>query len=336
MRKALIQVLFWVLFLLSWQQVVYFYIDNIANRLLFTAFDVCQVMLVFYVTYYFITPRFFNRRKRWLFGISVLGAIVLAGLLLVYVMLFFLHRRIIPIHFNFTWNYHDLITNRYIVALLGALAGVIVKLSVEWFQTRRKMEESEKVRIAAELSYLKTQVNPHFLFNALNTVYIQIDESTEDAKHTLSSFADMLRYQLYECNQEKVPIEKEIAYLQHYVDLQKMRLDDRYLVDINFSKELQGFMIAPFMLLPLIENMFKHAAGDQAPVLLQASVQFEDNQLSFHSINSTTLAAQINTTGGIGLNNLQRRLALLYPNRHQLTIKENNSCYEVWLTLQPI
>lgn len=336
MRKAVLQVLFWIVFFLGWQQVVYFYVDNMTNRLLFTAFDVAQVILVFYIAYFLITPRLFSRKHKWWFLAAMLITVVLAGLLLIYIMQFFLHNMIIPIRFNFTWNYSDLVANRYIIALLGGLAGFIGKLSIEWFQAKRKIEEAEKIKVATELMYLKTQVNPHFLFNAINTVYIQIDESTEDAKHTLSAFSDMLRYQLYECNHEKVPIEKEVEYLQHYITLQTMRKDERYQVHFTYGNNLQGFMLAPFILIPLIENMFKHAANNAHPVIIKGDLNGSNNQLTFYGMNTKDHPKRPGHTGGIGLANMKRRLALIYPGRHALTIKETEEMYEVWLTLQPI
>lgn len=335
MRKAAIPVAFWLLFFLSWQQVVYFYVDNLINRMLFTAFDVSQVIIVFYIVYGIITPRLFHRRNKWPFAGALLATMALAGLLLYYTMLFFLRRALVPIHFNFSWTYHGMMANRYLIALLGALAGLIVRLSVEWLRNRRSIAEAEKRQIAAELMYLKTQVNPHFLFNAINTVYIQIDESTEAAKHTLSAFADMLRYQLYECNQEKVPVEKEVAYLQHYLTLQQMRLDERYQVQFTFDERLQGFQVAPFVLMPLVENMFKHAGG-QAPIVINGNLQYAEGRLSFHGLNSIQAQHGDQVSGGIGLANLRRRLELLYPGLHALTTRTTTTGYEVWLTLEPI
>ncbi|WP_315816301.1 histidine kinase [Paraflavitalea speifideaquila] len=184
--------------------------------------------------------------------------------------------------------------------------------------------------------YLKTQVNPHFLFNAINTVYIQMDESTEAAKHTLSAFSEMLRYQLYECNQEKVPIEKEVEYLQHYINLQQIRMDEHYQVSFTFQHPLQGFTIAPFLLMPLIENMFKHAPNIHDPVIIKGCLTYTNNQLSFYGFNTWHHHNSNQPIGGIGLANMKRRLALLYPGSHSLTIKQHENTFEVWLNLQTI
>lgn len=336
MRKVALQVLFWSIFFLGWQRVVYGYVDNMTNRLLFTAFDAGQIMLVFYLTYFFVTPHFFPRRNKLPFLLLMLTTVLLAGWLLVYLMQYFLHHQILPIHFNFSWNYDDLVANRYIIALLGALAGFIGKLFIEWFHAKRKIAETEKLRVAAELSLLKTQVNPHFLFNAINTVYIQIDESPAAAQQTLSAFADMLRYQLYECNHDQVAIEKEVDYLQHYVALQQMRLDDRYAIHFHFDAQVRGFTIAPFLLLPLIENMFKHVSDTAPAPVIHGTLHYNKGLLTFHGINSKDAGRTSGSTGGIGLSNLEKRLQLLYPNRHQLIITDSGDKFDVWLKLQPI
>src|SRR5690606_22905121 len=118
----------------------------------------------------------------------------------------------------------------------------------------RKME-LEKVN--AELEYLKAQVNPHFLFNSINTIYFQIDRHNELARNSLSGFSDMLRYQLYECNGTEIGIEKEIRYLKNYVSLQRMRKDENYLIFFEEHGDLTGFNVPPLLLIPFVENAFK-------------------------------------------------------------------------------
>src|SRR5882724_7211423 len=182
MRKALLHIGFWVIFFLGWKRAVYFYMDNVYNSILFTAFDVGQIMLVFYCIYTFITPRLFFRRNKTLFFISLPLVFLLASFLMIWLMRIIINYNVVPIHFGILWDYDDLVKNRYFLALLGILAGFVARLSIDWLQAKRKMEEAEKMRVSSELNYLKMQINPHFLFNAINTIYIQIDESKEAAK----------------------------------------------------------------------------------------------------------------------------------------------------------
>jgi LytS/YehU family sensor histidine kinase len=247
---------------------------------------------------------------------------------MIWLMRVFLNYNVVPIQFGFLWDYNDLVRNRYFLALLGILAGFVARLSIDWLQAKRKMEEAERMRVSSELNYLKMQINPHFLFNAINTIYIQIDESKESAKHTLGSFSDMLRYQLYECNAETVPIEKEIGYLQHYIELQKIRKDDRYRINFVFDEE-----IAPFLLLPMIENMFKHVSDNANGNIIEGNLSYKEGKLFFHGLNTKELNTIQHPAGGIGLENLKRRLLLIYPAKHSLRISDTGSKYEVWLQI---
>lgn len=334
MKQRIFQAILWIAFFLGWQRVVYFYIDNIVNRILFTAFDVVLIMLAFYSIFTFVMPRYFAKNSKWALITGILLTIILTGMLSVGIMQLFLYRNIVPIRFSFSWDYDDLTRNRFYIALGGTLAGLVTWLSIDRLQTGRKLEAAEKMRIGTELMYLKMQTNPHFLFNAINNIYIQVDVSREDAKQTLHTFSDMLRYQLYECNQDKVLLEKEIAYLKDYILLQSLSRDERYSIEFGYPDVPPGSLIAPFILIPLIENMFKHVSTDQSPNIINGSLAYKDGSLHFHGFNTFTVPAITNSKQGIGLQNLERRLELLYPGKYSLVQQVNNNVYEVWLTLQ--
>ncbi|MEJ7585936.1 MAG: histidine kinase [Ferruginibacter sp.] len=123
---------------------------------------------------------------------------------------------------------------------------------------QQRVAEIAKEKAEAELNFLKSQINPHFLFNSLNSVYFLIDKNNPDARNALGKFSDMLRYQLYEMNGDQIPVEKEIRYLNDYVDLQKLRKDDQYVLSFKYSPEVKGFKIEPLLLVPFVENAFKH------------------------------------------------------------------------------
>jgi LytS/YehU family sensor histidine kinase len=178
------------------------------------------------------------------------------------------------------------------------------------------------------------QTNPHFLFNAINTIYIQIDDSKETAKHTLSTFSDMLRYQLYECNSEKVPIEKEIQYIRNYIELQRLRMDESYRIDFNYAAGLSGFQVAPFILLPFIENMFKHISNGLSPNIIRGELSSVNGALRFKGCNTKSKSTGNEINGGIGLANVRRRLDLIYPGKYSLDISDTESTYAVCLQIQ--
>jgi sensor histidine kinase YesM len=145
------------------------------------------------------------------------------------------------------------------IALFYVAFSVALQLSKQWFFQRELLRNIQLEKLSTELDYLKSQINPHFVFNTLNTIYFQIDKSNTSAKETLLKFSELLRYQLYECNTDKVLLDREIAYLQNYIDLQRIRKDEEnYQIEFNIDILSTDILIAPLLLIPFVENAFKH------------------------------------------------------------------------------
>ena len=176
------------------------------------------------------------------------------------------------------------------------------------------LEKITIVQLQTELKFLKGQYHPHFLFNALNTIYFQMDKDIENAKLSIEHFADLLRYQLYN-NQQKVPIKQEIDYLKSFIEFQKIRKSRKLLLEINIDPALCEQMVYPLLFLPLIENAFKYVGGNYK---INVSVQLEKNVVFFKIENAVSATRKNNDVGGIGLENLKMRLELLYYNTHQI------------------
>ena len=235
---------------------------------------------------------------------------------------------------------HDIVLVNVLVTLIILLFFFIKRVDYyleAYIDAKAKKEALIQQQLKTELKYLKAQINPHFLFNALNNIYHQMDENTEDAKKSLEVFSNMLRYQLYECNQEQVDLEKELTYLQDYIDIQRIRFDE----SLDFQMEMEpkeikekAFKIAPFLLLPLIENAFKYVGGTKKWIQVNGGIK--SGELSIGIANSFQKIKQtINQkNSGIGLENLKRRLELLYPNRYQLDIQESDHSFAVDLKIK--
>lgn len=219
------------------------------------------------------------------------------------------------------------------IALFYMSFGVALHLSREWFEQRQLLQKIQLERLNAELDYLKAQINPHFLFNSINTIYFQIDRKNSTARDALSSFSDMLRYQLYECNGNEIPIEKEIAYLRNYVNLQRHRWDDNY--RIAFSEDnLGNFSIAPLVLIPFVENAFKHVSHFPKDNEIRIDLRRSGNAFRMTVFNTCHVEYPTSLNGkGIGLKNVQRRLELLYPGRHNLEFCRAPGSFEVNLEI---
>ncbi len=209
-----------------------------------------------------------------------------------------------------------------------------LQLSKKWYQQQIYLHKLQAERSEAELRYLKAQLNPHFLFNCINTIYFQIDPLNVEARDSLQKFAEMLRYQLYECNEDTIPIEKETSYLESYVDLQRLRKDSHYRIDFNVEGSVCEFHIAPLLLLPFVENAFKHLSSDpRVNHFVELNMRRTNGSFYFHVANSTDANNNDPNRTGIGLSNVQRRLDLLYENRYSLDIHQTGSMYSVDLKL---
>nr|WP_283016276.1 histidine kinase [Panacibacter microcysteis] len=231
---------------------------------------------------------------------------------------------------NFFLNsYYNFSTALFYVAFTLAL-----ELSKRWYNQQQLLQKIQVEKLNTELQYLKAQMNPHFLFNSLNSIHFQIDKANTTARESLQKFSAMLRYQLYECNADTVPIEKEINYLQHYVDMQRLRKDNHYQINFNASATTGNFSIAPLLLLPFIENAFKYlSAHTDKPNYINIHINKTGNMFSFNIVNTKDATAPVYEEGGIGLKNVERRLELLYNGNHELYIDDNAETFSVQLNI---
>ena len=220
------------------------------------------------------------------------------------------------------------------IALFYLVFHVALQLSKEWYFQRELIRKMEVEKLTSELEYLKAQINPHFVFNSINTIYFQIDKRNTSARETLSAFSDMLRYQLYECNGREIPVEKEILYLKNYVELQRMRKNENYTISFAVGEDVKGFSISPLLFIPFLENAFKHVSHKPLENEIRVRIDKKDSHIKLSIFNTKENKAIANHHTGIGLKNVQRRLDLLYKDRHELVIDNRADSYEVILSLR--
>lgn len=197
-----------------------------------------------------------------------------------------------------------------------------------YIQQQLQTEKTRNDQLATELKFLKAQYHPHFLFNALNTIYFQMDEDVQAAKQTIEGFSSLLRYQLYD-QQQTVSITEELNYLQHFIQLQQLRMSRQTTISFQADEDLQGH-VYPLLLLPLLENACKYADG-RYPICIHA--KHNNGWLQFTVENRIPRVDFAIKKGGIGLENLKRRLALLYPNQHQFQVRHTTDSFKVQLSI---
>lgn len=217
--------------------------------------------------------------------------------------------------------------------LITSLVAIVSSMLVfwqEWDKVQAEKQEQELQRVAAELTALKLQISPHFLFNTLNNIRWLVRSKSDSAEDAVVKLSHLLRYILYQTDREKVDLEQELNHLKDFIELQKMRIENPRAIDFTMEGDLTGKQIVPLLLLPLTENFFKHAdfTGDFKNKI---SVIVEGNELIFKTENR--IAQSTETERGIGLNNVTKRLNLHYPNRHLLNYYEKENVYFLQLEL---
>jgi sensor histidine kinase YesM len=214
----------------------------------------------------------------------------------------------------------------------------IVKITIDWYTNIREKQQLMTETMQSELRFLKSQINPHFLFNTLNSLYALTLKKSDLAPDIVLKLSEMMRYMLYECNEKWVPLRKEVNYIANYLELERIRQSNR--VDINFEVvgNVSDQKIAPLMFIPFIENCFKHGLGNQISkgfVDIRLAVRSGDLDLRIENSKAEAMPKQLHPrSGGIGLVNVRRRLDLLYPGRYKLTVDDAPTTYTVNLHLK--
>jgi two-component system, LytTR family, sensor kinase len=322
----------WGLLFAGWY---FFRIADFPNGLMavkITLVKVLTLACLVYLTNYLLVPNLLYKKKYALFGILYLSLIFGIGLLKIYI-----NERILATHFkgiDVFSDFKERIYDNIIPLFLLTTTGVAIKLVSDHLKSQRRLSEISKEKAETELKFLKSQINPHFLFNSLNSIYFLIDKQNSEARRTLLQFSDLLRYQLYECNAETIEVEKEVAYLMDYIRLQQIRKSPDYEVQVK-SVDINGFRIAPLLLIPFVENAFKHISHYSGQKnYINVEIAKENGTFQFRVENSKE-EHRISTEpeGGIGLVNVTRRLELLYPGKHELHIHNSATNFKIELNL---
>jgi two-component system, LytTR family, sensor kinase len=210
-----------------------------------------------------------------------------------------------------------------------------LKFSEKLEQNEIQRQEAEKAKVESELAFLRNQVNPHFFFNTLNNIYSLVQTNAELGQKAVHRLSKMMRYILYETPHDKVRLSQEIEFLKNYVELEKLRLSDKVKLDISFPGEFPEIQLPPLLFLPFIENAFKHGISYRHQSFLSLKMQIRENLLMMECSNSIHYFKESsnNYEAGIGLDNIRKRLGLLFPGTHELKISESETSFTVTLLL---
>lgn len=219
-----------------------------------------------------------------------------------------------------------------IFGILLFTVGASIKLVSEWYKNEKIKALVETQKINTELSFLKNQLNPHFLFNSLNSIYSLANKKSDSTTDAIITLSELMRYMLYETDKQYVPLSKEIDYIKNYISLQNLRLKDSSGVRFNVRGNLEHY-IEPLLLISFIENAFKYGTDYLGKTSITIQISIENQKLLLNSSNYVSKNEKNRTSSGIGLQNIKSRLNLLYPNSHSLKIEESDKLYSVELVL---
>jgi LytS/YehU family sensor histidine kinase len=282
-----------------------------------------------YSSMYFLLPKFLFRKKFILFSFFFLIIITLCSLYSRFIDTSIFHTR-------------EGFTDRRLFtrAIFGNfnLCGIAVaiKLFKSWYIEKEAKQQAEKAELLSQLQLLKSQVHPHFLFNTLNNLYSLTIENSPESSAVVLKLSSMLRYMLYDCSSLTISLESEIEMLRNYISLEQIRYGKRLELCFNVSGDTGGKVIAPLLLLPFVENCFKHGASKQIDLCwINMDLSVEENRLYFKLVNSNSNHdEQQQLNEGIGLSNVQRRMNLLYGGNHSLKLVAGEDTFTVSLQLE--
>ncbi|QEC63895.1 sensor histidine kinase [Mucilaginibacter ginsenosidivorans] len=311
-----------------------------AKSLFYTIFPAFAV----YFNLYFLIPRYLQKRHYGWYIMFIILIVVVSSFLIVpgYYITAWLSgsnaQKMFGITSNFSGWFNAAKSEPVKSTLAAITLGMSIKLAKNWLETQKRQRELEKEKLETELKFLKYQFNPHFLFNSINSIFFLIHKNPDMASASLAKFSELLRHQLYESNDSLIPLKKEIAYLENFIELERLRQSPNLQLNINIDDGYSPALgIAPFILMTFVENAFKHVSREKDFLnWIDIELTTEKHHLNVRVANSKgeNKSAEAVVYGGIGLKNVKRRLDLVYPGQYKLDIQDRADDFIVKLGLE--
>lgn len=330
--------LFWTLFILV-GSFIFSYQQNFPYQFFLMNFLVhLPLFLLFtYGVIYFLVPRFLLVQRYWQFFAGLILSTCIAALLRILVSRYVYFALFIPeVLYPKEWINAEIFIINIFWIIGPTIVFAMIKYYKNWLNSQALANEAERKHLASELQVLKAQLNPHFLFNTFNNLYVLALQKSDKTPEVISKISGLFHYVLYECNSVEVPVSKEIKLISDYIQLEELRYSDR--LSITFEKEIDNpeCLIPPMMLYSFVENCFKHGcSNDPDSPWIKIRIRVKQNIFEFEAINSIPRAycKHSEEGGGVGLSNIKRRLELIYPKNHQLEISKDNCEFRVRLQI---
>lgn len=298
-------------------------------------FGMFMNQVMFYLTAFFIVPRFLRLKKILLLIITLIGVFVLVNLFESFIDYYWL----VGFFSSESESYLSYLNYNSISSFFILLLGLSYALIKYWFQNEKLKRILHEEKLTTEMAFLKAQINPHFLFNVLNSFYARaLKNDVPELAEGIGKLAELLRYMVYESNEDKVMLEKEIHHLKKFIQVYQLRMaeDDDVFINFTIKGVIENVQISPMLLIPFVENAIKHGIDTKTKSIINISLEVTKNSLSYKVSNTMHQAVYglKDSASGFGLDNLKKRLAILYPNAHTMNTKVKKGSFTALLKLQ--
>ena len=310
-------------------------LTNVRFDIFFSTFAITPAILGFYSFYAVLFSKFLARKRILLFFIAAMVTCIVGGITGAFILTVLAWYKIGPGVFADGFNSAITISLiMSIIALLNGVVGLIMKGFISWYEDIKLKEDLNKKNYETELALVKSQLDPHFLFNTINNIDVLIEKDAEMASQYLNKLSDIMRFMLYETKSGYIPLQKELAYIEKYIELQKIRSANPNFVNYTVNGEQYHLMITPMLFIPFIENAFKHAENRKKDNAINIRFNVGDDTITFECENGCSSNNQLSKEyNGLGNDLIKKRLMLLYPGKHTLEINHTINMYKVKLSI---
>ena len=332
-RKWIIAVhlLFWVLLVALMVFVFASILSEPKRVMLATSVNLVGFLILVYVHLLYLLPRYFDQKRFLSYAVGLLILLIATATLRFFVGLGSVKAMHLDMEEIFTPFYFG---SMFLTGTFFLLISIPLRLINNWFKKQELEKELKTHQLEAELRFLKAQVNPHFLFNALNNIYSLSFTESKKTPEMILKLSDMMSYMLYDCKSEQVKLTSEIEYLKNYIDLQQLKKDGELNIEFDINGNTSNVFITPMLFIPFFENAFKHGnLDDTENGWLKSKLSVENNTLEFKMCNTIKTGTIKKEKGGVGLENIRDRLKLLFPGKHDLDIAKENCIFSVNLKI---
>ena len=305
--------------------------DSVLQSFVYTVMSVSVYMLIIYSNAYWLIPKYFKKKYYFTYVVAVILVLALAVFIRTYLTLqvynywFAKKMEVWKISMLLPWSFS---------MLLIFIVSIIFRLALDYFKLSRVQEQIKAEKAAVELNLLKQQLHPHFLFNTLNNIYFVVQKESPDSAHLLERLSNIMRYFIEESGKEKVLLKDEIHLIKSYIELERIRMLNVLSINFKLQGAIETTMVPPLLLMPIVENIFKHGIDKKAlQNVITIELNCKDGYLEFLTVNKLFTPVKPNYKGGLGLQNLRKRLELYYGRDYHFNYELVNEVFTLKLKI---